>query len=433
MHPLGAVSGALVGGLLVVLAGTSAAVAQRPPVGGPLTVDELLARALAENGELAAASAEVEAGRGRLRQAGLRPNPMLDLAGAQNVSGPDNAVSVGVTLPLDLNGRKEGRVAVAEREVELRLAQLADRERRLTAEIRLKAGEIFAVSRNVVFTEELLGVNRRGLGLVQERVREGAAPPLEESLLQVEVNRLDAARQLLESRAEVLHLQMKALVGLAPDEPLALRGGLEEPAVLPDRPTAVTRALAGRPDVRAVRSEIAMARARVQKEEAEGRWDMSVNVGYQRQETGFGLNGITDRGGTRPIQDTFHMVGGGITVILPVRNRNQGSIKAAQAETVAAERRLAFVDLVVRQEVASAFTQYEAARRSLDTYGRGVRDVARRNLEVVRQSYGLGRIPLLEVIGEQRRYIEVETGYTESLKQVYDAAVEIARAVGAAP
>jgi outer membrane protein, heavy metal efflux system len=62
-----------------------------------------------------------------------------------------------------------------------------------------------------------------------------------------------------------------------------------------------------------------------------------------------------------------------------------------------------------------------------------VREVARQNLEVVRQSYGLGRLPLLEVIGEQRRYIEVENGYTESLKQVYDAAVEIERATGAAP
>ena len=180
-----------------------------------------------------------------------------------------------------------------------------------------------------------------------------------------------------------------------------------------DRATGIIRALTGRPDVRAARSEAAMARARIRKEEAEGRWDASLNVGYQRQDTGFPLNGITDRGGTRPIQDTFHMVGGGITIILPVRNRNQGNIKAAQAETEAAERRKEFLDLVVRQEVASAFTQYEAARRSLDTYGRGVREVARQNLEVVRQSYGLGRLPLLEVIGEQRRYIEVETGYTD--------------------
>jgi len=70
---------------------------------------------------------------------------MLDLAGQQNVSGPDSNVSIGLTVPLDLNGRKEGRVAVAGREVEVKLAQLADRERRLTADVRLKAGEVFAV------------------------------------------------------------------------------------------------------------------------------------------------------------------------------------------------------------------------------------------------------------------------------------------------
>jgi len=50
----------------------------------------------------------------------------------------------------------------------------------------------------------------------------------------------------------------------------------------------------------------------------------------------------------------------------------------------------------------------------------------------VRRSYELGRIPLLDVIAEQRRYIEVETGYTDALKQAYDAAVEIERAIGAA-
>jgi len=418
--------GALFGGVAV-------AGAQQMAPEGSYTVDELVARALADNPELAAARAEVDAGRGRLRQAGLRPNPMLDLAGQQNVSGPDNNVSVGVTLPLDLNGRKEGRVAVAEREVELKLAQLADRERRLRAEVRLKAGEALAASRNLTFTQQLLDVNRQGLGLVRERVREGAAPPLEESLLLVEVNRLDAAQQLLESRAEVLRLQLKALVGLQPEGPLDLRGDLEPAAPQLSRAGAIARALADRPDVRAARSEAAVARARIQKEEAEGRWDASINVGYQRQEVGFGLSGITDRGGTRPIQDTFHMVGGGITITLPVRNRNQGNIKAAQAETRAAERRREFLELIVRQEVASSFTQYEATRRSLDIYGRGVREVARRNLGVVRQSYRLGRLPLFEVIGEQRRYIEVENGYTEALKQVYDAAVEIERAIGGVP
>jgi outer membrane protein, heavy metal efflux system len=396
------------------------------------SVDAIVARALTEHPELAAARAEVDAARARLQQAGLRPNPMLDLAGQQNVTGPDNSVSVGVTVPLDLNGRKEGRMAVAEREIELKAALLADRERRLRAEIRVKAGEVLAARRNLAVTRELLDVNRQGLALMEERVRRGAAPPLDGSLLLVEANRLDAAQQLLGSRVEVLHLQLKALAGLPPEEPIDVGGALEAPAVQVDPASGLARAAAVRPDIRAARAEAAMARARIQKEEAEGRWDASVNVGYQRQEIGFGLSGITDRGGTRPIQDTFHMVGGGLTITLPVRNRNEGNVKAAQAETQAAERRREFLELVVHQEVAAAFTQYEAARRSLDTYGRGVRDVARQNLDTVRQSHGLGRIPLLDVIAEQRRLIEVENGYTEILKQVYDAAVEIERAIGEA-
>jgi len=396
------------------------------------SVDAIVSRALTEHPELAAARAEVDAARARLQQAGLRPNPMLDLAGQQNVAGPDNSVSVGVTVPLDLNGRKEGRMAVAEREVELKAALLAERARRLRAEIRLKVGEVLAAMRNLVVTRELLDVNRQGLALMEERVRRGAAPPLEGSLVLVEVNRLDAAHQLLGSRVEVLRLQLKALAGLPPEEPIDVGGALEAPAVRADRGSGLARAAAVRPDIRAARAEAAMARARIQKEEAEGRWDASVNVGYQRQEIGFGLSGITDRGGTRPIQDTFHMVGGGLTITLPVRNRNEGNVKAAQAETRAAERRREFLELVVRQEVTAAFSQYEAARRSLDTYGRGVRDVARQNLDTVRQSHGLGRIPLLDVIAEQRRLIEVENGYTEILKQVYDAAVEIERAIGEA-
>jgi cobalt-zinc-cadmium efflux system outer membrane protein len=83
--------------------------------------------------------------------------------------------------------------------------------------------------------------------------------------------------------------------------------------------------------------------------------------------------------------------------------------------------------------VAAAFTQHEAAERALDIYTRGVLEVARQNLEVIRKTYQLGRATLLEVITEQRRYIDIEMGYTEALQQAYNAAVDIERAVGAVP
>src|SRR5260370_227115 len=215
--------------------------------------------------------------------------------------------------------------------------------------------------------------------------------------------------------------------------PLALRGDLAASPQMPDRREGVAGAREEGGDLRGAQADAAMARAKVLKEEAEGRWDASISFNYQRQDFGFGLNGITDRGGTRPIQDVFHYFGGAVTFTLPVRNRNQGNVAAARAEAVGADRRVELAVLIIRQEVEAAFTQYEAAQRSLEIYARGVRDVARQNLSVVRQTYELGRGSLLDVVAEQRRYLDIEMGYTDTLKQVYGAAVDIERAVGTSP
>lgn len=415
----------------VVVGGPSLGHAQSQPPAAEITVDELVARALAENPDVLAAQAEVGAAKGRLLQAGLRPNPMLELGG-QKALGPDNNVMVGLSLPLDLNRRKEGRMGVAGRELEMKQAQVTDRERRLRADVRMKAADVLGAKRDLQVTDDLLRANRTALGLVGERARRGAVPPLEENLLLVEVNRLDASRRMLESRVEVFTLQLKALAAWPPEAALTLKGDLGAPPPTIDRPAGVARALEQRADLRAAQADAAMARAKILKEQAEGRWDASVSVNYQRQDFGFGLNGITDRGGTRPIQDVFHYFGGAVTITLPVRNQNQGNVAAARAEAAAADRRIELAVLTIRQEVNAAFTQYEAAQRSLEIYAQGVRDVARRNLDVVRQTYELGRGSVLDVVAEQRRYIDIEMGFTDALKQVYNAAVEIERAAGTA-
>jgi cobalt-zinc-cadmium efflux system outer membrane protein len=278
-----------------------------------------------------------------------------------------------------------------------------------------------------------LAANRQALGLVRERVHRGGAPSLEEHLMLVEVNRLDATREVLEGQVEILRLQLSTLLGLEPDASLSVRGELHFAPAKLSREEGLRQVLTTRPDLLAARAEVEMAGAKVRKEEAEGRWDASVNVGYMRQDFGYGLNGLTERGELRPITDVFHYVGGGVTVTLPVRNRNQGNIAAALAEAQAGGHRLDAVALLVRQDVAAAFTQKEAAERALATYTRGVWEVARQNLAVVRKAYELGRHPLLDVIAEQRRYIEVEMGYTDVLKHAYDAAVSLERALGVVP
>src|SRR5207247_8309258 len=171
-------SGTLV--LLLVAALAATGVAQAQP-GSELTVDEVVARALADSPDLRATRAEIDAAVGRLLQAGLRPNPMLELGGQKALS-PDNNLMVGLTFPLDLNRRKEGRVGVAERELEMKRARVADRERLLRAEVRMKAADVLAGRRDLEVADELLRVNREALNLIGERARRGAVPPLEERL-----------------------------------------------------------------------------------------------------------------------------------------------------------------------------------------------------------------------------------------------------------
>jgi len=83
------------------------------------------------------------------------------------------------------------------------------------------------------------------------------------------------------------------------------------------------------------------------------------------------------------------------------------------------------MELTVTREVMAAFLVQAKAKESLDIYSRGVRDQANQNLDVIRKTYELGRTQLLDVIAEQRRFIEVETGYTEALNRAYQASVRV--------
>jgi cobalt-zinc-cadmium efflux system outer membrane protein len=396
------------------------------PSGG-VTADEAVARALASNGELLALRKEVEAARALVRQAGFRANPRLGVSGSKAVTTPDNQLMVEGVLPLELGGRRAARVRVAGREVEVREAMLADRERMVAADVRSKFGEALASILKLGVTEDLLGNSQRGYRLVVARVLEGRTAPLEQNQVLVEVNRLRSMREAERGKTEVALLELRNLMGAEPSEALKLRGdfdGLIDP--LPSTADATARALDSRPDIRAARATEALAESRIEEARAVGRADAEVRAGYQRMRSGYMLNGIDETGRLAPIDDTFHSVTFGVSVTLPVRDKNVGAVEAAAAELEAAKRRREFLELTVRREVAAAYAAYEAAARASEIYRVGVRGQAGQNLTVIRQTYELGAKTLLDYIGEQRRYIELENDYVDSLLETYLARVRVA-------
>ena len=402
------------------------------PTGG-LTVEQAVDIAIKNNAELVAMRKEAEAGEALLRQAGLRPNPSLEVRGARQLGGPDNSYMVEGGLPLELGGRRSARVRLALQELEIRRQAAAERERQLAAEVRNKFGEALAAILKLKFNEEMLAVATNNFDLVAAQVAEGRRPPLEQNMEVVELNRIRATRESAEAAAELRMLELRNLLGMMPDQQLTLRNDMErllEP--VPPEVGAIDRALRTRPDLLGALAIERLAAARGQQARAEGRIDADVMIGYQRMQTGFPLLGIEEStGALLPIDQKMKFFTFGVKLMLPVRNRNQGMIAAARLEEEAARNRREFGELTIRREVAAAFVRYLRAQRAKEIYRVGVREQAAANLNVVRQTYELGSKTLLDYIAEQRRFIDIENGYIDALLEVYLARVEILRASNA--
>lgn len=395
-----------------------------------MTADEAVAYGLAHNAELEAARKEIDAARAMVKQARLRANPMLDIEGTRQVPpGRDNSIMAGVTLPLERGGRVPARIAVAEREVEVRQREFANRERMLAGEIRMKFGDALAEALKLTFTEHLVEANQKSFNLIAARVVEGATPPLEQNMALVELNRLKSMRETAEGRVEIALFELRNLIGMAPEQPLRLRGDFDRLIdQLAPVAEATMQALRDRPDLQGFRAMEDLSAARIVQARAEGRWDASLTAGYQRMHSGFPQFGLDESGAIQPIESNFHALKFGVSIMLPVRNKNQGMIEAAFAEAAAARSRREFAELTVRREVASAYAQYDRAARAAEIFRVGAREPARGNLDVVRQTYELGSKTLLDYIAEQRRFIELENDFIDAQLAVYRARVEIQRA-----
>jgi cobalt-zinc-cadmium efflux system outer membrane protein len=395
-----------------------------------MSLSEAIAEAMEREPELRAARAEIEIGRGMRQQAGLRPNPMLSFEQREQTDGQDNQTMIGVEWPLDLF-RRTARVRVAERETEAVEQSVADRTRALVADVRLKYGEAAAAIRALSIADELATAAQRDLTLRQSRVAEGASPPLERDILDVEFRRLESDRWLAEGMVQSALFELKQLLGLPATTSLRLRDTIDT-LVARDAIALPTPARVERPDVREAGARVRLAEARIQRAQSEGRFDVTLFGSYMRMATGFAQRGFNAGGALEPIQGTFRFLVGGATVTLPVLNRNQGEVATARAERTAAEARLDAAQLAAEAEVAAAETQDARSRQALQIIEGAVR-LSRQNLDVVRQTFELGRATITEVLAEQRRYLELQSTYNATLRTTYEARVMLLHARGDLP
>ncbi|MCL4395249.1 MAG: TolC family protein, partial [Chloroflexi bacterium] len=355
---------------------TPASAAQFVSDTGGESLDSLVAAALKRNGDLLAARQRIAEAQGLLTQSRLRINPAIDasFASGRVLNSPgESDFTIGYSHTFELGGKRDRRVEVAGLGVELATLEIANRERLLKAEVKTRFAEALAAARNLTSTEQLLDLNQQSYRIAQARTRQGEGTQLDEGLLRVEVNRIASDRVLFTNQIERALLELKTLAGISPGEPLKLTGALSAPKLGVTLDQAVTRALADRPDLKAARMDESLTDAETRLAKSEAVPNLVGFTRYSRITAQFDQFGLTAPGGSAaPIRDTDNLLTGGISINLPLRNRNQGNIQASVARHQNASLRRQYLERVVRQEVQAAMGRYEAAAKALSVFDQGV-------------------------------------------------------------
>lgn len=396
----------------------------------PPPVREVIEQAVQRNREVLALEQRVREAQGFLRQAGVRPAPSIEVSGSTGRplrTVGEEEYSAGYVFPIEASGKRDARVRLARLSLSLAEAEVGERKRQLSFDIKLRYFEATAARRRIEALERLIALARESLTLTEARVREGDAAALDRDLLRVELSRSEAQRQLFLGRAEAALLELSQLLGSDAPPVLAYpatREALEINALQ-------QKAMAERPDLRKARAEEEQARAGVQLAEVEAKPDLQIAARYSRRNARFDDQlGLTSTGATTQLRDRDDILTLGVSIPLQGRRRNLGNIEAAGARSAAARLRREYLESIVPLEVAAALRRYESTKQSLSVFDQGVIQQSEKNLSVIRQAYQFGQLRLLDVLAEQRHLIETQLSFIDTQLEMARALAELERATG---
>jgi cobalt-zinc-cadmium efflux system outer membrane protein len=400
---------------VVLLAGFSA-VAE--PLATNITPESAVTMALAENRDLVAARFAIRQAEGRLKQAGLWPNPEFEL-GQKNdrafANDGEYDFATGFKQRFPITGRLSKAKAVARVDVAMALAEVRN-------QARLLAGEVLSFSRELLVTREKLKANEEIQGVIQKvievsekRLKVAEVSAADVNLAKLELQKLTLAQAALLNQQEIAATALNRLLGREPKTPLLISG---VPSAEFDTNTIAEisrQAIARRPDRQLVALGIDRAGAEIKLARAEKWEDWTVGFDYSRSVGKFDA----------PIgTKTDNFLGVGVSIPLPFWNRNQGRVSEAQATQQRAEAELKALDLRISTEAQTAENQMRRLLDILRQYREESIKLAEENIALLQKGYADGLVNITAVIQAQQQLTELRQSYLEALADFIRAKTE---------
>ena len=380
-----------------------------PPTPGALTLAELEQMALGANPALARAAAQVAAARGNWVQVGLYPNPTIGYS-SEEIGDEGGAGQQGgyVSQQFITGGKLSLNRAEASFEVRKAEQALAAQRFRVLTDVRIAYFDILAAQRRIDVTEDLVQAGAEAVETSERLTEVGEASEIDSLQFRVQA---EQARLLLNNARNFYDeawRRLAAVIGAPAMPPTPVLGDVEKPA--PEIPWegALARLLSASPELARAIAETERARWAYQRARVEPIPNPNLQVS---------VRGDTVSG------DTLTSVQFGLPI--PLFDRNQGRIREAYAEIVAAEQQVARLELALQEELATVYRRYANALQQVARYRNEILPAAERSLRLTRIGYEGGQVGYLSLLTAQQTYFQAVLSYVSSLQDLWRATMEI--------
>lgn len=400
---------------LVILGAPAAAEEQAT---GTLTLTQAMRRALAANPRLTAAERDIGIATGQRIQAGAIPNPELS-AEVENVFGTREyrgtrmaETTLQISQLVEMGGKREARIAAGAAGVDSAAWQREAVRLEVLSETASAFVAVLGLQRRIQILEQQVAALARLTPLLQRRVDAGASSPAEVLRAQTAANLVRVELQRARTALSIARRELALLMGDSAPRFGTLSGAFTETRRPPPF-KVVLDAIEGNPQlmrwtaVRAQRSaELLMARLKPIP-------DVRLAAGWRH---------------FRETNDNAVTLG--LSISLPVWDRNQGDILSARENLDKARAERAINKAALLSIAGRAYDTITGALQELELLRSAVIPDSRRAAQTVEDGYGQGRFTLLDLLDVQNAAAEAALREQEALQSFHTAVTTIEGLVG---
>src|SRR5471032_3020600 len=376
-----------------------------------LSLDAALQAAFANNPDLAAAQWEIDIAQGGRQQAGLIPNPVASWD-AEDTRRNTRTTTIKLSQTLELGGKRGARIDVAARAQDAAALTLEQRRNGLRADVIDGYYGALRAQERLDLAQRSLALAERGLVVANGRVTAGKSSPVEATRAQVQLSEIRLEFNRAQMGLTDAYRRLAASTGAASTDFQAVATQAQAVPALPPTAQLLGR-LEQTVELRLAELQIVQGEAALGLEKAQRIPDLDVSIGSQYDAS---------------VRERVNLVG--VSIPIPLFNRNQGNVLAASRRADQARDLRHAVELRLRTETRQALDLWQTADTEVRVFNQHILPAAQSAVDNATRGFEMGKFNFLDVLDAQRTLIAARTQYLVATAQATDAWVRIERIYG---